>query len=95
MIYIDPPTWPGRAGRRSAGRLWAHLISDESYDELHEFAATLGIPRRGFERDHYDVPESLVDTAIGLGATLVSSREIIAKLNAAGLRRPQRRGPAR
>ena len=24
-VYIDPPTWPGH------GRLWSHLISDESY----------------------------------------------------------------
>ena len=48
-VYIDPPTWPGH------GRLWSHLVSDVSYEELHEFAAGLGIPRRAFERDHYDV----------------------------------------
>ena len=48
-VYIDPPTWPGH------GQLWSHLISDRSYQELHDFAARIGIPRRGFERDHYDV----------------------------------------
>ncbi|MBA3529730.1 MAG: DUF4031 domain-containing protein, partial [Propionibacteriaceae bacterium] len=40
MIYIDPPDWPGH------GRLWSHLISDSSVDELHAFAALLGIPSR-------------------------------------------------
>jgi hypothetical protein len=50
-IHIDPPTWPGH------GRLWSHMISDASYDELHDFAARLGIPPRAFERDHYDVIE--------------------------------------
>ncbi|MFE3408058.1 DUF4031 domain-containing protein, partial [Streptomyces mirabilis] len=27
-VYIDPPAWPGH------GRLWSHLVSDVSYDEL-------------------------------------------------------------
>lgn len=49
-LYIDPPTWPGH------GRLWSHLVSDVSYAELHAFADALGVPRRAFERDHYDLP---------------------------------------
>lgn len=36
--------------------LWAHLVSDSSLEELHAFAAAAGIPRRGFDQDHYDVP---------------------------------------
>ena len=36
-----------------------HLVSDASLDELHEFAAAHDIPRRGFQGDHYDVPEEL------------------------------------
>ena len=39
-ILVDPAMWPWR------DRLWAHLVSDESYDELHAFAERLGIPRR-------------------------------------------------
>jgi hypothetical protein len=31
-------------------------VSVESYDELHAMAAALGIPRRAFQGDHYDVP---------------------------------------
>jgi hypothetical protein len=85
VILIDPPTWPGH------GRLWSHLVSDVSYEELHAFARLLGVPERGFERDHYDVPERLYAQAVELGATPVRSREIVARLTAAGLRRPKRR----
>jgi hypothetical protein len=80
-VYIDPPTWPGH------GRLWSHLVSDTSYAELHEFAAQLGIPRRAFERDHYDVVDDRYARAVAAGAQPVSSREIVARLQASGLRR--------
>ena len=42
---IDPPAVPSR------GRLWSHVASDTSYDELHAFANDLGIPERSFDRD--------------------------------------------
>ena len=67
--------------------MWCHLVSDTSFDELHSFAARLGIPERGFQGDHYDLPHDLRDQAIEQGATEVSSREIILALRAAGLRR--------
>ena len=50
MILVDPPTWPGW------GRVWSHLVSDSSLEELHAFAEGLGIPRKLFDEDHYDVP---------------------------------------
>lgn len=81
MILIDPPNVPAR------GRLWSHLASDSSYDELHDFARALGIPARGFDRDHYDLPAELYDAAVTAGATPVRSRELVAALLAAGLRR--------
>jgi len=81
MILIDPPLVASR------GRLWSHLASDTSYDELHAFARDLGIPERGFDRDHYDVPEEWYDDAVARGAVPVRSRELIARLVAAGLRR--------
>jgi hypothetical protein len=80
-VYIDPPTWPGQ------GRLWSHLISDTSYAELHAFAASLGIPRRGFERDHYDLPAERYAGAVAAGAVPVGPREIVRRLHASGLRR--------
>lgn len=81
MILIDPPTWPGH------GRLWSHLVSDTSYDELHAFARVIGVPERGFERDHYDVPERLYAAAVAAGAQPVPSKELVARLIAGGLRR--------
>jgi hypothetical protein len=84
MILIDPPLVPSR------GRLWSHLASDASYDELHVFARALGIPARGFDRDHYDVPEEWYDEAVARGAVPVTSRELIARLHDAGLRRRKR-----
>ncbi|GAA4456953.1 DUF4031 domain-containing protein [Phytohabitans houttuyneae] len=83
MLYVDPPAWPAR------GRLWSHLVSDVSFEELHAFAEMLGVPRRGFDRDHYDVPAERVPVAVWLGAQLVSSREIVRLLRGAGLRRPK------
>jgi hypothetical protein len=85
VILIDPPTWPGH------GRLWSHLISDSSYQELHAFAQAAGIPARGFERDHYDVPAEMYERVVAAGAVEVSSREVIRRLQVAGLRRRKRR----
>ncbi|MEU7058959.1 DUF4031 domain-containing protein [Streptomyces sp. NPDC046197] len=84
-IYIDPPNWPGH------GRMWSHLVSDDSYEELHLFAEELGVPRRAFERDHYDLPSDRYADAVAAGAVQVSSREVVRLLHASGLRRPKHR----
>ncbi|MFF0720278.1 DUF4031 domain-containing protein [Micromonospora sp. NPDC003816] len=83
VIYVDRPAWPAR------GRLWSHLISDVSVAELHAFAEALGAPRRGFDRDHYDIPAERFAMAVWLGAQVVPSREIARLLRATGLRRPK------
>lgn len=83
-VYIDPPVWPGH------GHLWSHLISDVSFDELHRFAAEVGVPPRAFERDHYDIPSHRYAEVVRAGAVEVSSREVVRLLYAAGLRRPKR-----
>ena len=80
MILIDPPVWPGW------NRVWSHLVSDESYDELHEFARKVGIPARGFDRDHYDVPSDKYDEIVAAGATPVESRVLVRRLIESGLR---------
>jgi hypothetical protein len=79
-ILVDGAVWPFR------GRLWAHLVSDECYDELHEFATRLDVPRRAFQGDHYDVPAEVRDLAIELGALEVTAAELVRRLRAAGLR---------
>jgi hypothetical protein len=89
-ILIDEARWWHQ------GRRWCHLISDRSLAELHEFAARAGIPERGFQGDHYDVPEEYRDSMIEAGATVVESRELLRRLKAAGLRlTPTQRRAAR
>jgi hypothetical protein len=86
-VYIDPPTWPGH------GRMWSHLVSDLTYEELHAFAARIGAPPRAFDRDHYDVPSERYAAAVSEGAIEVGSKELLRRLTEAGLRRPKyRRG---
>ena len=79
---VDEPG-PLSEGMSELSRL---LVSDESLDELHAFADRTGIPRRGFQGDHYDVPEDVRDELIAAGAVLVESRELVRRLRAAGLR---------
>lgn len=83
MILIDPPAverW---------GRVWSHLASDVSFEELHAFARGVGVPDRGFDRDHYDVPSEWYAAMLAAGAEAVSSRELVTRLRRAGLRRPK------
>jgi hypothetical protein len=83
-VLIDQPIWPAH------GTVWAHIVSDASLEELHAFAAAAGIPRRGFDRDHYDVPAHRWAELVELGAEPVSVREFVRRLEASGLRVPQR-----
>ncbi|GAB4065427.1 hypothetical protein GCM10028777_14830 [Angustibacter speluncae] len=85
-VLIDPPRWPAH------GRLWSHLVSDTDLDELHAFADRVGLPRRAFEGDHYDVPAERYDQAVAAGAEPVEGRVLLSRLVASGLRVPKRRG---
>ncbi len=87
-ILIDPPAWPAH------GTLFSHLVSDESYAELHAFAAAAGIPERAFDLDHYDVPIHMHATLVERGAVPVRSRELVQRLIASGLRRRKHLEPA-
>ena len=82
-VLVDEPRWPWR------GQRWSHLVSDVSYAELHDFAHRLGLRHLAFQGDHYDIPETIRDRAIALGAEAVPARELVRRLRAAGLRRRQ------
>ena len=83
-VLVDDPLWPAH------GRLWAHLVSDESLDELHAFAARHGLPARAFDLDHYDVPEESIPRLVAGGAQHVGGKELVRRLIASGLRIPAR-----
>lgn len=64
-------------------RFWCHMVSDESADELHAFAAKLGL-RRSWSQErpkssahHYDLVPSKRALAVMLGAVEISSRELV------------------
>lgn len=69
-VYVDDMRMAARVGRLTAR--WSHLVAD-SDDELHAFAAQLGLRRswaqyEGTWKSHYDVTESKRRQAIRLGA---------------------------
>ena len=80
-VLVDAAVWEWQGAR------WAHLVSDESFDELHEFAQRIGKRRLGFQGDHYDVDEVDRRRAVALGAEAVDSRELVRRIREAGLRR--------
>ena len=61
-------------------RLWCHMTSDIGFEELHAFAARLGIDRARFQGDHYDLPPWLRASAVALGAEEVATREMIIRM---------------
>ena len=85
-IWIDPPSWPAH------GRLWSHVISDTSYDELRAFGAQAGIPLRGFDGDHFDVPQESYDALVAAGARPAGGKELARLLRDSGLRFQKRKG---
>ena len=87
-VYVDDAVTLWR------GQRWAHLMAD-TLDELHAFAAGLGLPRRAFQNKtsgaHYDVPAPMREQAIALGAVAISRhvdralvRAVIANAKAQG-----------
>lgn len=72
--YVDKPIWEWR------GKRWCHLLAD-SLEELHSFAAKLGLRRDWFQDKasypHYDLTEALHAVALRQGAVAADRRQII------------------
>ncbi|UVM66799.1 DUF4031 domain-containing protein [Pseudomonas sp. B21-009] len=72
-VYVDAE------GISWRGRVWCHLVAD-SLDELHTFAAQLGLRRSWFQSNtrypHYDVTVSVRARALSMGARK-AEREMI------------------
>jgi hypothetical protein len=77
-VFVDPlREYPDA---RLPFRHSCHMACDGDFEELHAFAARLGIPRRGFQGDHYDLPPQYRERAVALGAEEVSTRELTARM---------------
>jgi hypothetical protein len=89
MILVDGITGHGTPLRY---KQWSHMVSDTSEEELHAFAAKLGLKRQWFQcrphasAAHYDITPPKRAIALRLGAIAVSSRELVTR-NYDGLRR--------
>lgn len=86
-VLVDEAVWPWRGVR------WAHLVSDESIAELHNFAGLLGLRRMSFQGDHYDISAEIRGQALKLGANAVRSRDLVRSLRSSGLRLSPRDRP--
>lgn len=76
-VYVDDARIVARVGRLQAQ--WSHLTADDR-DELHAFAAGLGLRRSWFQdhesRWHYDVTDSKRGQAVRAGAVELPAREL-------------------
>ena len=74
LVYVDNAAIPKH------GYMWFHLLAD-SLEELHEFAASLGLNPRSFHRGarhpHYDITAGQRQEAIERGASAVTSRDAV------------------
>lgn len=80
-IYVDPlfNAIPRTAQARRYGNSWCHLITDGDLEELHSFAAGIGLNRSYFQRSrvpHYDLTPSKRLAAINNGAIAASFEEL-------------------
>ena len=75
-VYVDDMyRFPmGQLGRMKM----SHMIADTE-DELHEMAAAIGVNRRWYQGDHYEVSMGMRDAAIARGAVPISLR-ILARM---------------
>ena len=90
MIYVDDLRgWTGmyagkdsaqaeRVGKRN-GHQWCHMLADDAdCAELHAFAASIGLKRKWFQRNHYDLTPSRRVLAVQRGAIEVDRYRLVA-----------------
>lgn len=78
-VYIDDAIWSWH------GLTWCHLLADDT-DELHRFAANLGVKRTSYQgppktsAPHYDLTAWERRRALALGAVTCSREDIVVVL---------------
>ena len=90
-FYHGPNAERARDVGARNGHLWCHMTSTTSFDELHDFAARLGMSLRSFDRDHYDLTPARRAMALELGAVAVTADEMfsVTRYDLRGLPRPE------
>lgn len=87
-VYVDDMRMQARVGNITGK--WSHLIAD-TREELHEFAARIGLKRAWFQEAradavpgsyaaeawHYDVTDGMRSRAIQRGAKAITCRQMV------------------
>lgn len=97
MILVDPlQVYSATRTRGLPSTRWCHMVSDVGPDELHAFAARIGLQRSWAQANpaHYDLTPRRRARAIELGATSVTSRELVRRNYDGQTRRRERSGRA-
>lgn len=87
-VYVDAAMIEAHPHRGPWPAKWSHLMAD-TVEELHEFAARLGLRRSWYQERpqpwlcHYDVTKGIREQAIKLGAIPETRRESAMRLLAA------------
>ncbi len=68
-VYVDDMAAPYGRGRRKM--ILCHMIADTD-DELHAMAWTIGVRRKWFQGDHYDICKSKRALAVSAGAVEIA-----------------------
>lgn len=91
-VYVDNARIPATV-QHIKGR-WSHLVSDAPEEELHAFAASIGLRRSWYQgqcrygkcdpcpHGHYDVTDSKRDEALAAGAQAIDIRDLGAIIRA-------------
>lgn len=80
-IFVDKlfTAMPRTAQARAHGTRWCHMTTDGDLEELHRFAARIGLKRAWFQDHaslpHYDLTPAKRALAVRLGAVEVKARE--------------------
>ena len=87
-VYVDDAIWHWH------GRKWCHLLADD-LDELHRFAAEVGLKRTSYQgppktsAPHYDITAYERDRAIRLGAIACDRAAIVAVFRQVRVKQPR------
>lgn len=75
-VYVDDMKAEYRpAHRPGATYVMSHMIADTE-EELHAMAAKIGVARKWYQGDHYDITQSKRALAIKQGARSITLRQL-------------------
>lgn len=76
VCYVDDMQAAYQPAHNSARKyIMSHMIADTE-EELHAMAKRIGVARRWYQGDHYDITQSKKVLAIQYGAKAITMREL-------------------